>query len=148
MTDTLRVAMIGHGFMGAAHSQGWRVAPRFFDLPLRPRMAVVVGRRSAAAAAAAATVGTAAADYAPGYAPEVDYAPDLEYSSDFDFGDAPDNADAAPAGDEHRVALGGSTVNSPTAMAAPRYCVSPETANSAGGGTRPRPRPDAVPRGL
>jgi predicted dehydrogenase len=40
----LRIAMIGHGFMGAAHSQGWRVAPRFFDLPAQPEMAVVVGR--------------------------------------------------------------------------------------------------------
>lgn len=40
----LGVAMIGYGFMGAAHSQGWRVAPRFFDLPLEPRMAVIVGR--------------------------------------------------------------------------------------------------------
>jgi len=40
----LRVAMIGHGFMGAAHSQGWRVAPRFFDLPLAPHMSVIVGR--------------------------------------------------------------------------------------------------------
>ncbi|MEZ3161600.1 Gfo/Idh/MocA family oxidoreductase [Microbacterium sp. BWT-B31] len=45
--------MIGHGFMGAAHSQGWRVAPRFFDLPLRPEMAVVVGRNAQAAAEAA-----------------------------------------------------------------------------------------------
>lgn len=36
--------MIGHGFMGAAHSQGWRVAPRFFDLEPSPEMAVVVGR--------------------------------------------------------------------------------------------------------
>ena len=32
----LGVAMIGYGFMGAAHSQAWRTAPRFFDLPLRP----------------------------------------------------------------------------------------------------------------
>jgi predicted dehydrogenase len=40
----LRIAMIGHGFMGAAHSQGWRVAPRFFDLPAHPEMTVVVGR--------------------------------------------------------------------------------------------------------
>ena len=40
----LRVAMIGYGFMGAAHSQGWRSAPRFFDLPAEPEMAVIVGR--------------------------------------------------------------------------------------------------------
>ena len=44
MSPTLSVAMIGHGFMGAAHSQGWRVAPRFFDLPATPTMSVLVGR--------------------------------------------------------------------------------------------------------
>jgi predicted dehydrogenase len=53
VTENLRVAMIGYGFMGAAHSQGWRVAPRFFDLPAQPSMSVVVGRNSAAVAAAA-----------------------------------------------------------------------------------------------
>ncbi|MFB8147955.1 Gfo/Idh/MocA family protein [Microbacterium sp. NPDC056003] len=45
--------MIGHGFMGAAHSQGWRVAPRFFDLPLEPEMSVVVGRNAATVEASA-----------------------------------------------------------------------------------------------
>ena len=40
----MNVAMIGHGFMGAAHSQAWRVAPRFFDLPMSPQMSVIVGR--------------------------------------------------------------------------------------------------------
>ena len=59
MSDTLRVAMIGHGFMGAAHSQGWRVAPRFFPLPFRPEMTVLVGRRPEAVAAAAETWGWA-----------------------------------------------------------------------------------------
>jgi predicted dehydrogenase len=39
--------MIGNGFMGAAHSQGWRVAPRFFELPQQPEMTVVVGRDAA-----------------------------------------------------------------------------------------------------
>ena len=53
MAERLRVAMVGMGFMGAAHSQGWRVAPRFFDLPLRPEMAVLVGRDPSRAAAAA-----------------------------------------------------------------------------------------------
>ncbi|WP_299166583.1 Gfo/Idh/MocA family protein [uncultured Arthrobacter sp.] len=42
----LKVALIGHGFMGAAHSQGWRVAPRFFDLPAQPEMALLVGRNA------------------------------------------------------------------------------------------------------
>src|SRR6218665_3416361 len=51
-TSTLRVAMIGHGFMGAAHSQGWRVAPRFFDLPAVPELTLLVGRNAAGAVAA------------------------------------------------------------------------------------------------
>ncbi len=49
--NRLSVAMIGHGFMGAAHSQGWRVAPRFFDLDALPVMQVVVGRTGAEASA-------------------------------------------------------------------------------------------------
>ncbi|WP_125776715.1 Gfo/Idh/MocA family protein [Antribacter gilvus] len=53
----LGVGMVGYSFMGAAHSQAWRTAPRFFDLPLHPRMRVVAGRDGAAAAAAAARLG-------------------------------------------------------------------------------------------
>ncbi|MEV8267933.1 Gfo/Idh/MocA family oxidoreductase [Microbacterium sp. NPDC076911] len=49
--------MIGYGFMGAAHSQGWRVAPKFFDLPAEPEMAVLVGRNAEAAHEAAAKWG-------------------------------------------------------------------------------------------
>ncbi|MCU1632592.1 MAG: dehydrogenase [Micrococcaceae bacterium] len=49
----LRVALIGHGFMGAAHSQGWRVAPRFYDLPARPEMTLLVGRNAQGVEAAA-----------------------------------------------------------------------------------------------
>ena len=51
---TLRVAMIGYGFMGAAHSVGWRQAPRVFALPDAVEMAVVVGRNAEAVADAAA----------------------------------------------------------------------------------------------
>jgi predicted dehydrogenase len=50
---TLRVAMIGYGFMGAAHSVGWRQAPRVFDLPEQVETAVVVGRSTAAVEEAA-----------------------------------------------------------------------------------------------
>lgn len=50
---SLRVAMVGHGFMGAAHSQGWRVAPRFFDLPVDVEMTCVVGRDASRARDAA-----------------------------------------------------------------------------------------------
>jgi predicted dehydrogenase len=49
--------MVGYGFMGAAHSQGWRVAPRFFDLPREPRLSVIVGRDASRVAAAAAKFG-------------------------------------------------------------------------------------------
>lgn len=53
----LGVAMVGSGFMGAAHSQGWRTAPRVFELPLQPVMRVLCGRKSEAAEAAAARLG-------------------------------------------------------------------------------------------
>src|SRR5690554_2633769 len=61
MTAPLRIAMIGNGFMGAAHSQGWRTAPRFFDLPAHPEMAVVVGRNPQKNAELAQTWGWAEA---------------------------------------------------------------------------------------
>ncbi|GGD46003.1 oxidoreductase [Microbacterium faecale] len=53
MTDTLRVALVGYGFMGAAHSQAWRTAPRVFDLPRAIDMSVIVGRNADAVAASA-----------------------------------------------------------------------------------------------
>jgi predicted dehydrogenase len=49
--------MVGYAFMGAAHSQAWRTANRFFDLPLRPDMAVLCGRDAAAVDAAAQKLG-------------------------------------------------------------------------------------------
>ncbi len=54
---TLGVAMIGYAFMGAAHSQAWRNAHRFFDLPLTPDLAVVCGRSASGVEAAAAKLG-------------------------------------------------------------------------------------------
>lgn len=56
-TPPLRVGMIGYAFMGAAHSHAWRTAPRFFDLPWRPELSVLVGRNADAAAAAARRMG-------------------------------------------------------------------------------------------
>lgn len=53
----LSVGMVGYAFMGAAHSHAWRTAPRFFDLPLRPRMAAVAGRDAQGVAAAAERLG-------------------------------------------------------------------------------------------
>ncbi|MEU2350981.1 Gfo/Idh/MocA family oxidoreductase [Modestobacter sp. NPDC049651] len=58
----LRVGMVGHAFMGAAHSQAWRTAPRFFDLPLTPELAVLGGRDPATLAAAAGRLGWAATE--------------------------------------------------------------------------------------
>lgn len=55
----LRVGMIGYGFMGKAHAQGWRNAERFFDLPLRPELTALCGRDSTAVAEAAETYGFA-----------------------------------------------------------------------------------------
>ncbi len=52
MTDgrsELGIGMVGYAFMGAAHSQAWRTAPAFFDLPLHPRMAAICGRNEDAA---------------------------------------------------------------------------------------------------
>jgi predicted dehydrogenase len=56
-TRTVRIAMIGYAFMGAAHSQAWRNVHRFFDLGVHPEMAVVVGRDGAKAAEAAERLG-------------------------------------------------------------------------------------------
>jgi predicted dehydrogenase len=53
----LSVGMVGYAFMGAAHSHAWRTAPRFFDLPLRPRMAAVAGRDPDGVRAAAERLG-------------------------------------------------------------------------------------------
>ncbi|WP_460773015.1 Gfo/Idh/MocA family protein [Microbacterium sp. GXF7504] len=57
--SALRVAMIGHGFMGAAHSVGWRQAPAVFPLPRDVEMAVLVGRNPEKTATAAAQWGWA-----------------------------------------------------------------------------------------
>ncbi|HEY5223237.1 MAG TPA: Gfo/Idh/MocA family oxidoreductase [Microbacteriaceae bacterium] len=59
---SLGVAMVGYGFMGAAHSQAWRVAPRFFELPYSPRMSVIVGRDRPRVEAAAERFGWAEAE--------------------------------------------------------------------------------------
>lgn len=57
--DTLSIGMVGYAFMGAAHSQAWRNAPRFFDLPLTPLMTAVAGRDAARVSRAADVLGWA-----------------------------------------------------------------------------------------
>jgi len=57
----LRVAMIGHEFMGRAHASAWRQVGRFFDLPRQPVLQVVCGRDAARTRAAAERLGFAEA---------------------------------------------------------------------------------------
>jgi predicted dehydrogenase len=55
----LRVGMIGYGFMGKAHAQAWRGAPRFYELPMRPELTALCGRSAEAVAETADTYGFA-----------------------------------------------------------------------------------------
>ncbi len=55
--NELRIGMVGHAFMGRAHSQAWRVVNRFFDLPIQARMTALCGHDSGRSAAAAAKLG-------------------------------------------------------------------------------------------
>src|SRR5919107_1449734 len=57
MPPTLGVGLIGYAFMGAAHSQAWRTAPHFFDLPMRPELTVLAGRDAVRVADAAELLG-------------------------------------------------------------------------------------------
>jgi predicted dehydrogenase len=57
MSKTLNVGMIGYKFMGKAHSNGWRQAPHFFDLPACPVLHTICGRDVKAARQAARQLG-------------------------------------------------------------------------------------------
>ena len=58
---SLTVALIGCNFMGRAHSNAWRQAPRFFDLPAVLRLKTLCGRNPTTTAAATNTLGWATA---------------------------------------------------------------------------------------
>ncbi|MCO5973673.1 Gfo/Idh/MocA family protein [Actinoallomurus soli] len=66
MTDenrpTLGVGMIGHAFMGRAHSHAWRSVTAFFDLPCAPVMVALAGRSRDRAVAAADRLGWQSAE--------------------------------------------------------------------------------------
>ncbi|GAA1537768.1 Gfo/Idh/MocA family oxidoreductase [Actinomadura kijaniata] len=62
MSGAIGVGMVGHAFMGRAHSQAWRSVGAFFAPPLTPVMAAVAGRSAERAAAAARTLGWASAE--------------------------------------------------------------------------------------
>ena len=53
----LNIALVGYKFMGKAHSNAWRQAPHFFDLPATPRLNTIVGRDNAAVREAARSLG-------------------------------------------------------------------------------------------
>lgn len=57
MQKTLRIAMLGHGFMGRAHSNAFHQVSRFFALPYRLQLKVVCGRNRPALEAMAAQWG-------------------------------------------------------------------------------------------
>jgi predicted dehydrogenase len=53
----VRIGIIGYGMMGKAHSYGYREAPRLRELPVRPRLQVISGRRRELVEKAAAAYG-------------------------------------------------------------------------------------------
>jgi predicted dehydrogenase len=57
MAKTFRVGLIGHRFMGRAHSNAWRQAPKFFNLKANVEMHTISGRNAAAVQAARAQLG-------------------------------------------------------------------------------------------
>ena len=57
MPKTFKVGMIGYRFMGKAHSNGWRQAPRFFPLKADIEMHTICGRNPTAVKSAAKELG-------------------------------------------------------------------------------------------
>ena len=57
MAKTLRVGMVGYGFMGKAHSNAWRQAPRFFPLKVHVELHTICGRNAAGVQAARVQLG-------------------------------------------------------------------------------------------
>src|SRR5436189_5492904 len=57
MARTLRVGMVGYRFMGKAHSNAWRQAPRFFPLKAHVEMHTICGRNAAGVQAARLQLG-------------------------------------------------------------------------------------------
>src|SRR6202142_2424429 len=57
MARTFRVGLIGYRFMGKAHSNAWRQAPRFFHLKANVELYTICGRNAAGGQAARAQFG-------------------------------------------------------------------------------------------
>jgi predicted dehydrogenase len=57
MAKTFRVGLIGYKFMGRAHSNAWRQAPKFFNLKANVELHTLCGRDAASVQAARAQLG-------------------------------------------------------------------------------------------
>ena len=57
---TLNVGLIGYNFMGKAHSNAWRQAPKFFDLPANVALKAICGRSEKSVEAARVQLGQSA----------------------------------------------------------------------------------------
>lgn len=57
MAKTFRVGLIGYKFMGRAHSNAWRQAPKFFPLKAQVELHTICGRDAAAVQVARAQLG-------------------------------------------------------------------------------------------
>jgi predicted dehydrogenase len=57
MAKTLRVGMVGYGFMGRVHSNAWRQAPFFFPLKAKVEMHTICGRNPGGVQAARPKLG-------------------------------------------------------------------------------------------
>jgi predicted dehydrogenase len=55
MAKTFRVGLIGYRFMGRAHSNAWRQAPKFFKLKANVELHTLCGRDGAGVQSARAT---------------------------------------------------------------------------------------------
>src|SRR5579871_3699541 len=52
-TSLVNIALIGHGFMGRAHSNAYRQVGHFFNIQRKPRLKVICGRDQSTLAAMA-----------------------------------------------------------------------------------------------
>jgi predicted dehydrogenase len=57
--ERIGIGMVGHGFMGKAHSHAWRTVAHAFDLPVRPELVALAGRDPGRAREAADRLGWA-----------------------------------------------------------------------------------------
>ena len=62
MTKKLNIGLVGYGFMGRTHSNAFRQAPRFFDLPYEPVLKAICARNPERAQKFAATWGYESVD--------------------------------------------------------------------------------------